>query len=349
MYDLLIIGQGLAGTSLALQADRIGKTFHIVDRPQAGAASRVAAGLINPVTGRNLSTTWMAGTLFPYAEQWYRQWEQVYGQAVYHRIPIWRIFSKPKEVDRFHHHLETGNPYVHPLPTADLFAGLLAPLGGAILSPSGWLDTPAFLASNRQQWITKGQLSEGIVAPEALQRKTDHWQWNGIAAEHVVWCDGFWGTGHAAFPNLPFAPTKGEILTLEIPDLPSSQILIKGHFLVPLGQQLFRLGATYHWTQLDGRPTQAAADILLHRLTQLIDLPFRVVDHQAGVRPTVVDRKPLFGESHVQPHQWLFNGLGSKGSTIGPFWAAQLLAHIFQAQPLPDLVRWDRSAKGHNE
>lgn len=349
MVDLLIIGQGLAGTSLALQAEKRKLSFHLIDRPQPGAASRVAAGLINPVTGRNLSTTWMAEKILPYAQQWYTDWEKQYGQNVYHQLPVWRIFSKPKEVDRFHRHLEEGNPYVQPLPQAQIFKGLEAPYGGAILEPGGWLDTTTFLDKNRKRWLEAGLLTERIVQPEACIPKDNYWTVGDVSATHVVWCDGFWGRTHPFFPDLPFAPTKGEIMTLEIPDLPVNQILIKGHFLVPVGNQLFRLGATYNWDTLDGKPTEEADTVLLQRMEQLIRFPYRVVDHQAGVRPTVIDRKPLFGQSRTHPHHWLFNGLGSKGSTLGPYWADQFLDLMFNQKSLPDLVQWDRKAKGHNQ
>lgn len=349
MVDLLIIGQGLAGTSLALQASKMGKTFHLVDHLQSGAASRVAAGLINPVTGRNLSTTWMADTLLPYAMKWYTNWTAETKTTVYHSLPVWRIFAREKEIERFNLHIRNGNPYIAPLPTDQIFPGLLASLGGALVTPGGWLDTTTYLDQNRKAWKAANCLTEAAISATALVWRKDHWEWEGLLAEHVVWCNGSWAQDHPFFPELPFAPTKGEILTLEIADVPKQQILIKGHFLVPISSSLFRLGATYHWHNLDGQPTKEARDILLQKLTTLLENPVKVVDHQAGVRPTVIDRKPLIGASISHPNQWLFNGLGSKGATLGPYWAEQLLQHIYQGKLLPTEVSWNRAAKAHNQ
>lgn len=345
MLDLLIIGQGLGGTSLARQAERRGLSFHLIDQPRPGAASRVAAGLINPVTGRNLSTTWLANELIPYAWKWYTTWEKETGKQVLHTRPIWRLFSKPKEVDRYHKHLEENNPYLAPVPWQVPPKGLIAPLGGAVIAPAGWLDTTSYLDHCRWVWQRQGHLTEAWITDptdaKAIQQRYD--------ARYVVWCEGFWGRQHPLFPNLPFAPTKGEILTVHIPALSEEQILIKGHFLVPLGQQLFRLGATYNWDQLDGHPTEEAKKILLQKLEQMVTLPYEVVDHQAGVRPTVIDRKPLLGPSQVEDNHWIFNGLGSKGSTLGPYWADKLLDAVYEDRPLPEIVYWNRKAKGHNQ
>ena len=50
MIDILILGQGLAGTSLAINAISEGKTVMVIDNGHQSAASMVAAGLVTPVT-----------------------------------------------------------------------------------------------------------------------------------------------------------------------------------------------------------------------------------------------------------------------------------------------------------
>lgn len=349
MVEFIIIGQGLAGTHLALQLEAQGRSFHLLDQPLPGASSRVAAGLINPVTGRNLSTTWMADTLLSFAFSQYEAWEKQYQHQVLHPLPIWRIFTREKDRERASKLLREGNPYVRPLPVDAMSIKYLnAPLGGVSISPGGWLDTDTFLDINRERWANSGVLTTATIDPHTLQKNATGWRIEGIAGKYLVWATGFRGIDNPYFPNLPFAATKGEILTLQIPDWSLENILIKGHFLIPLGHGYYRLGATYHWHQLDGQPTREAREILLSKLKDMLRCPATIVDHRAGVRPTVTDRKPLIGEAHGHAGMYLFNGLGSKGTTLAPYWAAQLLQHIDEGTPLPGVVRWDRKAKAHN-
>jgi glycine/D-amino acid oxidase-like deaminating enzyme len=67
VVDYLIIGQGISGTWLSYYLQQEGKTVLVIDNAFTWAPSRIAAGIINPVTGRRHVTVWMAETLFPFA------------------------------------------------------------------------------------------------------------------------------------------------------------------------------------------------------------------------------------------------------------------------------------------
>ncbi len=346
--DFLIAGQGLAGTLLALQAAKRGCSFLLADTAHPAAASRVAAGLINPVTGRNLATTWKADTFLPYARSFYEHWEATNGVAVYHRRPMWRIFQKEKERSRFEEHLAGAHPYLEEVPVAALPAALAAPFGAAQVKEAGWLDTATFLDYCRERWKSAGILRQQQITPESLHLLDYGVQWEDVEARHLVWADGFLAEWNPFFPQLPLATTKGELLTLHIPDLPESHILVGNHFVVPIGQQLFRVGATYQWTDKTATPTADARQAMEKGLSAWLQLPWEVVDHRAGVRPTVIDRKPLMGRHHKHPSVWLFNGLGSKGSSQGPLLADLLLDHILNGAPLWPEVDLYRTARAHN-
>lgn len=73
--DFIIAGQGLAGSLLAWFLLKQGSTILVVDDGFQASSSRVAAGIIHPITGRRLVKTWQADTLIPFAFNCYREME----------------------------------------------------------------------------------------------------------------------------------------------------------------------------------------------------------------------------------------------------------------------------------
>src|SRR5215213_4280553 len=91
--DFVIVGAGLAGTTLAWQLRRRGRSVLVLDRETGGAASRVAAGLVTPVTGKRLARSWRWDELFPAAVAFYREVEAEHGATFFHERPALRLFA----------------------------------------------------------------------------------------------------------------------------------------------------------------------------------------------------------------------------------------------------------------
>ena len=71
--EFLIIGQGISGTFLSWYLHKNERSFIVMDDNDASSASRVAAGVINPVTGRRIAKTWMIETLLRFAQKAYAE------------------------------------------------------------------------------------------------------------------------------------------------------------------------------------------------------------------------------------------------------------------------------------
>ena len=126
------------------------------------------------------------------------------------------------------------------------------------------------------------------------------------------------------FQHIQFKPAKGEILTVRIRGLTEERIVHRGVWLMPLGDELFRVGATYEWSQLDSQPTVTGREEICSRLKEFLRLPLEVIGHDAAVRPILKHQYPVVGMHPGQPRLGYFNGLGSKGSLQAPW-----LAHHF--------------------
>ncbi|NJK93646.1 MAG: FAD-dependent oxidoreductase [Bacteroidales bacterium] len=123
---------------------------------------------------------------------------------------------------------------------------------------------------------------------------------------------------------MPFVPAKGEILTIHSKELKSDKILMKEIFVLPLGNHNFKVGSTYDWDKLDENPSEEGRKELVSKLDNLLDCSYTITGHCAGIRPAVKDRKPVMGLHPNYKIIGIFNGLGTKGATLAPYFAHQL-------------------------
>lgn len=300
-----IVGQGLAGTCLAWELWHREVEFRIVDR-ELGGSSRVAAGLINPVTGKNFEPTPGIAAMLPVAIAFYQKLESLLKTHLWHPLPIVRLAADDKEwrkmlakKDRPDIACWLADP--EPL-KATGWQGALRLRGG------GRLDTLAFLDASRGFF-----LQHGIYQHEQIPTG---------AEGRLIWCDG--AAGLLSGRHGPHRCAKGEILTIRAPHWNQSHIRIGGGgWLVPLGNGCFKAGATYEWEQLDESPTAAGLEKVLLIARRLGgDDGFEVLKHEAGIRPILQRSEPVTGR--LSHGSWFYNGLGSKGSLTAPSMAAQL-------------------------
>lgn len=297
-----IIGQGLAGTCLAWELWRREVPFRLIDR-ENGGSSRIAAGMINPVTGKNFTASWRIGDFLPEALGFYREIEETLGCRVWHPLPVLRLAGAAKEWRKIESKL------------TDLT--ILPWLGGAVDPPTGWqgavwvtgggrLDTLGFLDASRGFFQKNGCYAQGLAVPGGARQ---------------VWCAG--AAGLLAGLHGPHRSAKGEILTLRAPHWDESRIVVgAGGWMVPIGGGNFKCGATYEWQELDEMPTAKAREWIEGIARKLGGDGFEVIGHDAGVRPIMRRSQPLIGP--LSGGGWMFNGLGSKGSLYAPGMARRL-------------------------
>jgi len=97
---------------------------------------------------------------------------------------------------------------------------------------------------------------------------------------------------------------------------------------------MFRVGSTYEWGTTDPNPTQDKRLDLEEKLRNILQVPFTVVLHEAGVRPTVLDRRPLIGLHPRHQALGIFNGLGTKGVLMAPLQAKEFVSFLLDGASL---------------
>lgn len=301
-----IVGQGLAGTCLAWQLWQRGAPFRIVDR-EAGGASRVAAGLVNPVTGRNFEPSKRIDEFLPESLEFHEQVGRRLGLRLWHPLPVLRLAASAEEWGKMRKKAERPE-----------IARWLTPAGDWPVPP-GWhgvwrltgggrLDLPAFLDGSRGFFAARGLCQHGEIDDAPV-------------AGRLIRCEG--AAGLIAGRMGAHRCAKGEILTIHAPAWDDSAIRIgAGGWLVPLGGGRFKAGATYEWADLTERPTEEGCRRIVEIATGLGGTDFGILAHEAGVRPILRRSEPLIGP--LADGSWFFNGLGSKGTLYAPGCARRL-------------------------
>ena len=330
----VIIGQGLAGTVLAWQLLWRGKSPVVIDDGSFPTASRIAAGLVTPITGQRLVPSWRFAEFWPAAKHFYRRVERETGRQFFREIPMVRLFQTEQERQRFSESQAADLPvslsYPEPLVEESAFNNVW----GGFEMRGGQLDVSGFLDASRNWFIERGYCQTARVdLPNDLDLPAQSVAFPKLAleAKRVIFCQGFEGLENPWFPRVPFDAAKGEILTIRVPGLKKQRVIHCGVWLAPLGDELFRAGATYDRENLDHSPTQNGRDEICRQLQTFLRRPFEVVDHHAAVRPIVIGRHPLIGLHPQHPQLGYFNGLGSKGTLQAPFVAGQF-ANFLQGE-----------------
>jgi glycine oxidase len=348
MYDYLIIGQGLAGSLLAWELSQRGKTVCVVDNGHLHSSSRVAAGLINPVTGLRLVKS-------PHTEAWlqvageaYAAMERGFGRILRHQLPMWRLFTDKRQQQAWEERL--ADPayadYLGPELAPERARPYLASHGFGQVSHTGWLDTKALLGEMRAWLEGQGAYLQTELDYSAIRLGEELVSWGDHSARRLVFCEGWRGVDNPWFGHLPLTPVKGEILTLKHGGKLPEVIANFGKWLLPVAADRFKLGATYDWEHRDQEVTEQAREHLLAALTDILEIPLatELLDHEAGLRPNTRDRLPLIGAHPEHPRLWVFNGFGSKGSLMIPYYAHHLAEHLEAGVPLDPhchIGRWD--------
>lgn len=356
--DVLIIGQGICGTFLSFELERAGLSYLIVDESRPFSASRVAAGLINPVTGRRLVTTWMIDELLAFAREAYGQLGTLLGETFLEPVTVTDFFPTAQMRLAFLKRLEedgmkenagagmgvAGGGYLH-LPSneyrwADYFH---YELGYGVISPCYLVDMSGLIGCARKRLLERGELREekfelgelkGAGAGSRVEegmgaRAGEGVRYRDIEAKRVIFCDGMESFNNPFFSRLPFAPNKGEVLIVDIPGLkPEPTIFKKGISLAPWHDGLYWVGSSYEWSFETDAPTIVFRERTEAVLKEWLMMPWRVVEHIASVRPATLERRPFVGFHPLHPAVGILNGMGTKGCSLAPFFARQLVENI---------------------
>lgn len=338
---ILIIGQGLAGTALAWQLWEREVPFVIVDRDEAVTSSKVAAGLLTPITGMRLTVSWRYTTFYREALSFYRACGQRLKQRFFFPRGYVRLLKNEAEIAKWHKRRRDPDmqPFLHPQPPVLDAEVVHDPQNGFQQRHAAWLDTTAYLKASRDFFASLDAWTQADVQPADVQDDSSGVEWNGQRFSHVIWAQGWSAEKHPLFNWVPFQSARGTILTVQADLRGERRILNRACWLLPRPDGSLRAGSTYEWKFDDpSTPAPDQVSLLEANLRSLLKVPATIAATQTAVRPIIKNQQALMGTHPTHPRVAFLNGLGSKGSLRSPWLARHLIEHLLDGTAIdPEL------------
>lgn len=356
MVRTIIIGGGMSGTALAWRFFIEKQPFILLDWHNKSSASRAAAGLINPIVYRHVKKSWEADLFIPEVFTFFKQVENDIKKQVFHERNLAKVFTSIEEQnnwsiktaeDTFHQYA------IHDIDTTPISSHISTPFGIGRVKQGGYIDTNTYLDESHRFFKQIGSFKQVSSIPKfSLEQQTVSLLSDSISTnetDRFIFAEGHRVTQNKLFNWIPFKPVKGEVIEITSSDLNFEECLSKGFFILPTNKGTFKIGATYSWDETDEIPTEKGKQELLDKFTDLVDCKFKLVHHIAGIRPGILDRRPVIGRHPRYENAFVFNGTGSKGGMMIPFCSKHFIHHLIQGTPIRSDMNIERFYSKYNE
>ena len=318
---------------LGIELEKRGiEDFIIIDNDHKASSSMAAAGTINPVTGRNYVKSWMFEDLKSNFIPTYSQLNNQTSQNVLQLLPIIRSLHSVKEENMWLSRME-DEQYQEYLgfesDIAEISQWIHKPQSYGIIRHAWQLNLRNLLPFFKSFWQSKEQLITDVFHFKAIQILKNQIIYRDIKSEKIVFCEGHGVVNNPFFNHLPFDPVKGEALIIHLKESFTTSLRDK-IFITPIGNDLYWCGANYEWKYSDHKPSGEGYKFLKSHLDEILLQPYEIADHWAGIRPSTKSRRPIVAKHEIHDHMFIFNGLGTKGSSLAPYFAGLIADMILE-------------------
>ncbi len=332
-----IVGQGLAGSILGyMLKEYYHCQVHVFNNEKLSTSSAVAAGIYNPITGKRMAKTWFADTIFPFMFQFYSSIESKFNIKILHQTPVFKPFADVAE-QNFWMGKSVEDNYKNDIEIVQnlevVAQNIDKNFGGMIIKNSGRLDINLFLEIIKSYFIHQNCYF--------ITEKLPHFDDNEI----VIYCEGAYAATNPLWSWLPWQCNKGEIIDIALDASPMNFIINSAVFMMPISNDRYRVGATYHQDDLTAQPSQKGIEELKNKLESFLIKPYQIKSVQSGIRPAVQGRRPFLGQHPTQKNTYIFNGFGSKAVSMAPYFANHFAQYLLHNQPLLPDVQLNRTVQ----
>ena len=342
--DYIIVGLGIAGLSFCEQLEKHHKSFLVIDSG-ANAATKISGGIFNPVVLKRFTIAWkakeeMAGSLL-----FYKELSNKLNIPIVQKTFVLRILNSVEEQNDWavaSDKIELS-PYLESEILKNKNPNIKAPFGFGKVKVAGRIFPSVLLESYRNYLHKRNLLITESFDHHQLSEERNKIIYKDISAGRIIFSEGIAGLKNPFFPKGPyeggneyFIPNKGEYVIVKAPEL-KLETLVKGPvYIIPMGNDLYKVGASYKREDASIEITEESKEIVLKKFRKMIVCDFEVVSQEAGIRPTTKDRRPLLGSLVNSPNKIFFNGLGTHGIMNAPFLAEILYNHLENGLELPE-------------
>ncbi len=346
MLDFLIVGNGLAGNVLAFYLRNQNLNYQLISNSNLSKCSQIAAGIWNPIVFKRMTKSWKVDELLPELKQFYTNAEKLLGANFYTERSILKPFFSEEEKTFWIKKAKSDlNNYIEAeikMPDKNL-KKFIIPESYGVVKHSGNIQMSVFLeACENFHKKTKSLLQETFDHKE-LKITENEVEYKNIKAKNIIFCEGYLVKDNPFFNWIPLNPVKGETLEISSKEIDlEKDIFNRNGFIFKLDNELFKVGATYNWSELNENISEKGLTELKNKLQQMISATYTVIKHEAGVRPSSIDRRPIIGKHPIHKNIFVFNGLGTKGVMIAPYFAKNFVNFYLNKEVLNSEINVER-------
>lgn len=341
MKDLLIVGFGLAGLSIAKHAEDRNLSFAVVS-DYSQKSSRVAGGILNPIAVKRMKPVRKVEDFLPYANKYYNVLELKLNTNIFSNTEIKVAIHNVEQENGWYESYD--KPRVQPHILKDIFVNpdnnlsfkKVGTVNGFLVDLKTLFNFAKDYYSKEFQWI-----SDSLKYPE-LEISEQKISYNKQDYKNLIFCQGFGIIDNPFFNNLGIYGNKGDYLIIKSKKLKLENIAKAKYFLIPIGNDFYKFGATYQREPLNHVPSKQAEMQMVEALEKMINVPYEIVDQVCGIRPTTKDRHPILGTHQKHSRLHVLNGFGSRGVMTSPLLGKELIDHIFDGKEIDPQVSIQR-------
>ena len=279
----------------------------------------------------------MIDELLPVANRLYKKFEKEYGQQFVHPVKIARIIPNNDIFEQWQPNFLKAVKQGYIDPTIHTISFNQNQWRYFLILKAFWLDTVPLLTKQREKFIAQGCLTNKLLPYEKIQLTDEGVVIDNLLGEKIIFCEGPAGAKNPFFEYLPYRLNKGEVIDAQVKQYDFDHVLKKNIFILPKKNH-WRIGSTYNREFTHEEVTQKAVNYFQQKMKAITGRPIEVLKHQAAVRPSTIDRRPFIGKHPVYERFWVFNGFGSKGVSLIPYFVKHFCDHLFNEENLLEEV-----------
>lgn len=327
--DYIVVGLGLAGLAFVEELIENKKTF-LVYEDDSQTSSLVAGGVYNPVILKRFTPVWNGHKQLELALPFYKKIEDKFSKKIDTKFSTRKVFKSIEDENNWFAALDKPllSEYMNPDISREKVAGVIADFGFGELTGTGRIDTYKLVSIYREYLQREKKIRFENFDYSQIEFTDTEVNYKSITSSRIVFCEGFGIKQNPFFNYLPLKEAKGELVTIHAPDLNINFLLKSTVFVLPLGDNVYKVGATFNWKDKTSNPSEEGKQELIEKLKKVINVPYKIINQSAGIRPTVKDRRPLVGVHSEYQQLAVLNGLGTRGVMIAPTVAKNLFNHL---------------------
>ncbi len=317
--------------------EKEGQNCYYIDAPEQISCTSIAAGLINPITGRKFVKSWLIDELLPFAKATYQSFEEQFGEQLFFEPKLIRSLFNAGDENTWL--ARAADPEYVPYMATEADVGNLKSISHPVyayaeVKYAAQVNVGQLCDLLRQKHRNEGRLLETIFDFEQLKIMQNQVKYGEVTADSIIFCEGWRMRYNPYFNHLPYQGTKGNVLHLRLPETKIDRIFKHRLFIIPFKDDIYWVGGNSRIHFTDEEPLDEDLVYITDRLDEMLTTPYEIVSHQSAIRPTVKDRRPFIGCHSEYPHLAIFNGMGTKGTSLAPYWAHHFVQHLVNGAAL---------------